>query len=368
MRVRPGAPCGTLPIMNLGRTRVLAAATAFWTVFGVVCALQIFLSMLAHKHSLIRLVVYQVAVWDVWVLVGLGVAALARRFPVVPASSRNLLLHLLSGVIVGVLHSAWWAALELLIVPYDRMNPTVFNRPFLSTAFYQLPLQLLLYALVVMTVYAADSYARQREREVRTVQLERSLAEARLQALELQIQPHFLFNTLNAVSALVRTGAHEQALSMITGLSDLLRYALDRAGGQNVTVADEVEMVRRYLAIQRVRFADRLTFAVEVAPGVEKAAMPVLLLQPLAENAVHHGLAAAPGPGRVEVQVTREDGRLRIRIWNSGRLGAGREAGIGLANVAARLRQLHGDRQSLELREEGAGVLAQVTLPWSEVV
>jgi len=231
--------------MNLGRTRVLAAATAFWTVFGVVCALQIFLSMLAHKHSLIRLVVYQVAVWDVWVLVGLGVAALARRFPVVPASSRNLLLHLLSGVIVGVLHSAWWAALELLIVPYDRMNPTVFNRPFVSTAFYQLPLQLLLYALVVMTVYAADSYARQREREVRTVQLERSLAEARLQALELQIQPHFLFNTLNAVSALVRTGAHEQALSMITGLSDLLRYALDRAGSQNVTVADEVEMVRR---------------------------------------------------------------------------------------------------------------------------
>jgi hypothetical protein len=354
--------------MKLGRAQVLAAATAFWTLFGVVCALQIWLSMLDHHHSLARVTLYQVAVWDVWVFVALAVAGLTRRFPVVPPSSRNLLLHVLCGVVVGVLHSAWWAAMELLIVPYDVMNPTVFSRPFMRTAFYQLPLELLLYALVVMTVYAGDSYARQRGREVRTAQLEKSLAEARLHALELQIQPHFLFNTLNAVSALVRTGAHEQALSMITGLSDLLRYALDRAGGQNVAVADEVEMVQRYLEIQRIRFADRLSFAIDVASDVEKGAVPVLLLQPLAENAVHHGLGASPGSGRVEVRVTREDDTLRIRIWNSGRLGAGRDAGIGLANVAARLRQLHGDRQALELREEGAGVLAQVTLPWSEVV
>jgi LytS/YehU family sensor histidine kinase len=155
---------------------------------------------------------------------------------------------------------------------------------------------------------------------------------------------------------------------MISGVSDLLRYALDRAGGQNVTVGDEVEMLRRYLEIQRVRFADRLTFSIDVAPGAGKAAVPVLLLQPLAENAVHHGLAGTRGSGRVEVRVAREGDTLRIRIWNSGRLGAGREDGIGLANIAARLRELHGDRQALELREDGTGVLAQVTLPWSEAV
>ena len=354
--------------MQLGRARILAAAAAFWTVFGVVCAMQVQLSMLPHNHSLLRLTFYQVAVWDAWIVVGLGVARLARRFPVVPPSSRNLLLHLLCAVVVGVLHGAWWVALELLIVPYDVMNPTAFTTPFVKTAFYQMPLELLLYALVVMTVYAGDSYSRQREREVRTAQLERSLAEARLQALELQIQPHFLFNTLNAVSALVHTGAREQALTMISGVSDLLRYALDRAGGQNVTVSDEVEMLRRYLEIQRVRFADRLTFSIDVAPGAGKAAVPVLLLQPLAENAVHHGLAGSSASGRVEVRVAREGDTLRIRIWNSGRLGAGREDGIGLANIAARLRQLHGDRQALELREEGAGVLAQITLPWSEAV
>jgi two-component system, LytTR family, sensor kinase len=354
--------------MKLGRAQLLAGAAAFWTLFGVVCALQIWLSMLEHHHSLVRLTLYQIAVWDVWVVVALGIARLVRRFPVVPPSSRNLLLHLLCGVIVGVLHGAWWVALELLIVPYDRMNPTVFTRPFVSTAFYQMPLELLLYALVVMTLHAADSYARQREREMRTVQLEKSLAEARLHALELQIQPHFLFNTLNAVSALIRTGAHEQALDMIGGLSDLLRYALDRSGGPSIALADEVEMVRRYLEIQRIRFPDRLSYTIEVEPGVDRAAVPVLLLQPLAENAVHHGLAASQGSGRVELRAARDGDALRIRIWNSGRLGAGREGGIGLANVAARLRQLHGERQALELREEAAGVLAQVTLPWNEAV
>jgi LytS/YehU family sensor histidine kinase len=168
------------------------------------------------------------------------------------------------------------------------------------------------------------------------------------------------------VSALVHTGAREQALTMISAISDLLRYALDRSGGQHVTMGDEIEMLRRYLEIQRIRFADRLTYSIEMAPDAAGASVPVLLLQPLAENAVKHGLVGARGAGRVEVRVAREGDRLRIRIWNSGRLGPERGNGIGLANVAARLRQLHGDRHSLELREEADGVAAHVTLPWSE--
>lgn len=366
MRAPP--PCGTLRCMPLRRAHVVALIAAFWALFGTVCALQVFLSMLAHRHSLFRVVLYHVAVWEAWILVTFAVAGLARRLPVVPPSSRAVVLHLLAAVVIGVAHGAWWTALELLMVPYDRMNPTVFTTPFVLTTFYQMPLELLLYALVVMTVYAFDSYERYREREVRAARLEQLLAEARLRALELQIQPHFLFNTLNAVSALIHTGAHEQAAGMMAGLSDLLRYALDRAGGPNVTVGDEVGMLRRYLEIQRIRFADRLTFAIEVAPDAMRAAVPVLLLQPLAENAVQHGLAKAPGPGHVDVRVAREGDALRIRVWNSGRLGAVRGAGIGLSNIAARLRQLHGDRQALELREEAAGVLAQVTLPWSEML
>ena len=119
---------------------------------------------------------------------------------------------------------------------------------------------------MALAAHANGYYAQYREREVRAAQLEKSLAEARLHALELQIQPHFLFNTLNAISALVRTGQPEQAVGMIAGLSDLLRYALDRAGDQRVTVDEEAEMLRRYLEIQRLRFADRLTFEIDVAP------------------------------------------------------------------------------------------------------
>jgi hypothetical protein len=152
--------------MPLRRAQIVALTAAFWTLFGTVCALQVWLSMLAHNHSLPRVILYHVAVWDAWTLLTFGVARLARRVPVVPPSSRALLLHLLAGVVVGVLHGAWWVALELLIVPYDVMNPTVFTTPFVKTAFYQMPLELLLYALVVMTVYASDSYERYREREV----------------------------------------------------------------------------------------------------------------------------------------------------------------------------------------------------------
>jgi len=354
--------------MPLKRAQVVGLVCAFWTVFGLVCASQVWLSMLAHHHSLPRVVLYHLAVWDAWIGLTFGVAWLARRLPVVPPTSRRLLIHLLTGIVIGIVHSAWWVGLELLIVPYDVMNPKVFTTPFVMTAFYQMPLEVLLYALVVMTVYASDAYAAFRDRELGAERLEKLLAEARLRALELQIQPHFLFNTLNAVSALIHTGSHQQALGMIGGLSDLLRYALDRAGGPSVTVGDEVEMVRRYLEIQRIRFPDRLTFAIEVAPEAGKGTVPVLLLQPLAENAVQHGLKTASGPGHVDVRVAREGDTLRIRIWNSGRLGQARDGAIGLANIAARLRELHGDRQALELREEAAGVLAQVTLPWSEAV
>jgi len=353
--------------MPLGRAGLWALAAGFWTLFGIACGLQVWLSMLSHNHSVVRLILHEIAVWSAWIPVGYGVAGMVRRFPVVPPSARNALLHLLTGAVIAVLHGAWWVALELLIVPYDVMNPKAFTPRFLKIIFYQAPLELMLYAMVALTVVAYDSYVRSREREIRAAQLETLLAEARLQTLELQIRPHFLFNTLNAVSALVHTGARDQALGMIGGLSDLLRYALDRAGTQCASVDDEAGMARRFLEIQRLRSPDRLTFTIDVAPEAKKGAVPVLLLQPLVENAVRHGIEAREGTGHVEVRVFRDGDDLRIRIWNSGRLGLRRGEGIGLANTAARLEQLYAGRHSLALREEDDGVVAAISLPWSEV-
>jgi len=323
--------------------------------------------MLAHNHSLLRLVVYEIAVWSAWILVGRGVALMVRRFPAVPPSARNILVHLATAAVAALLHAAWWVGLELLIVPFDIMNPKSFGPRFVKIVFYQAPLELMLYAMVALTVVAYDSYVRSREREVRAAHLETLLAEARLRALELQIRPHFLFNTLNAVSALVHTGARDQALGMLGGLSDLLRYALDRAGTQSAAVEDEVAMARRYLEIQQLRAPDRLTFAIDVAPEAKRGAVPVLLLQPLVENAIRHGIEASDGPGRVELRIVRDGDRLRVRIWNSGRLGARRVEGIGLANTVERLDQLYAGRHALALREQDGGVVAEISLPWSEV-
>ena len=342
-------------------------AAGFWILFGVACAVQVWVSMLAHNHSLTRLILYEIAVWSAWIVVGKGVAWLVRRYPIVPLSAGHLVLHLLAAAGVAVLHTAWWVGLELLLIPFDVMNPKAFGPRFLKLLFYQSPLEMMLYAMVVLTVVAYDAWVHVREREVRSAQLETLLAEARLEALELQIRPHFLFNTLNAVSALVHTGARDQALGMIGGLSDLLRYALDRAGTSSAAVADEVAMARRYLEIQQLRAPDRLTFAIEVAPEAQRGAVPVLLLQPLVENAVRHGIEVNQAAGRVTVHVHRDGDRLRIRVWNSGRLGARRAEGIGLANTAARLEQLYPGRHELTLREEDSGVVAAIVLPWSVV-
>ena len=353
--------------MQLRRSQAWLLAAGFWTIFAIICAVQVWMSMLTHGHSLARIILYQAVVWNLWIVFSFAVAALARRLPLTPLRTRHALIHLLVACLIGLLHAAWWVGCMLVIRPYDRMNPTDFAVPFLSLAFSQLPLELLLYGLVVLAAQADVYYAQSRERDVRTAQLEKSLAEARLHALELQIQPHFLFNTLNAISALVRTGQPEQAVGMIAGLSDLLRYALDRAGNQRVTVDEEAEMLRRYLEIQRLRFADRLTFEIDVAGEVRRAVVPVLLLQPLAENAIRHGIAASAGPGRVTVRAFRADGALRIEMFNSGRLAVPVERGIGLSNTVARLEQLYGDQQRFELRGGPEGVTAEVTIPWSEV-
>ena len=353
--------------MRLNRSQAVLLTAGVWTIFGLICGTQIWLSMLDHGHSVPLILFYQVLVWSLWIPFSFGIAALVRRVPLVPFDARNTVTHLLVVPALALVHVAWWVGLEFVLIPYDRMNPTHFGRRFFWVGLGQLPLELLLYFLVAMTAYAIDTYAKVRERELRAAQLEKSLAEARLHALELQIQPHFLFNTLNTISSLVRVGQTREAIAMIGGLSDLLRYALDRAGDQRVALDDEIEMLRRYLEIQRLRFDDRLRFDIDVAPESRRAAVPVLLLQPLAENAIRHGIATVDAPGRVGVRALRLDGALRIEVTNSGRLPSRIEPGIGLSNTHARLEQLYGSAQHFELVEHDGVVTARITLPWSEV-
>jgi LytS/YehU family sensor histidine kinase len=176
------------------------------------------------------------------------------------------------------------------------------------------------------------------------------LARAELRSLQMQLHPHFLFNTLNAVSAFVRTDP-DAAERMIARLSHLLRLALDRVGVPEVSLEEELRVLRTYLEIEQVRFEDRLTVEWRVAPDARQARVPHLLLQPLVENAIRHGIAPSAAPGTIEIVAERRDGALRLAVRDDGvGPGGGVREGVGLSNTRTRLRQLYGARQRLEVR------------------
>jgi hypothetical protein len=339
---------------------------SFWTAVGLLCGLQIWISMITHGHALWRVLLYQVLIWDAWFVLAPGIAWLARRFPLVPLASGSVVAHLVASLAVGIAHSVWWTMLLVAMQPYDAMGPHDFGHAFWPLAISGMPLQLCFYCGVLAAHYAVVYYDKYRERERVAARLEVSLSEARLHALELQIQPHFLFNTLNSISALVRTARQRDAVTMIAGLSDLLRYSLDHAGEQRVALATELAITERYLEIERLRFPDRMTFEIDVAADIRRAQVPTLLLQPLAENAVRHGIAKQAAPGRVGIRIHRDGDRLCIEVFNTGTLAADHRAGVGLGNTMDRLRHLYGSAHRFELRAEASGVVAAVTLPWSE--
>jgi len=331
------------------KNRWLAAALC-WTLFGLISGLQVWISMITHGHSVPRLLGYNILIWEGWLALSYAIGLLMRRVPLIPFNLSNLLIHALAAIVAAVAHVAYWIALTLVMRPFDPIPDTI-N---VSAIFFsRVPLELILYLVVAGVAQA--------------MQLQTSLTNARLHALELQLQPHFLFNTLNTISSLVRTEQNSEAVAMIAGLSDLLRYTLDHAGRQQVTLDEESTMLRRYLEIQRGRFPDRLTYSIDIAPDVRRAAVPTFILQPLAENAIRHGVARSAGAGVVNVRAFRSDGRVTIEMFNSGTLAPSPDGGIGLGNTRERLRQLYGDAQTFELRNANDGVLASLTMPLREL-
>lgn len=331
----------------------------FWVGFTLVSWVQTWISMIDHGHSPLRMLAYQLSVWLSWIAITIGIFKLTERFPLVPPRRASVAVHVSAALLVSIAHVAWWMFLSVTLKPYDDMTAPNFWPIYPRALLTQIILELLLYFGAVAVGHAMSLSRRAKE-------LERSLERARQHALELQIQPHFLFNTLNAVSSLVRARQNDEAVEVIAGLSDLLRYTLDHAGEQRVPLEQETAMLQRYLGIQRVRFPDRLDVRIDVDDDARRAAVPTLILQPLAENAIRHGIARAASAGRVEVRAFRHDDALRIEMFNTGSLDL-RRRGIGLTNTQERLRQLYGAAHEFSLRETSGGVMATISIPWSEV-
>ncbi|HEU0300792.1 MAG TPA: histidine kinase, partial [Longimicrobium sp.] len=341
-----------------------AAAAVFggWTLVGLFGVTQAWLGSLYGDRPALSAAAIAwnfESVW-LWALFTPAMFWLAWRFPLEKGRwGRNLALHAAFALGFAVLD----VAVDVLVGPLlgGIQGRSLVSR-FLGKSF----INVFSYASMVGIAHAVRYYREAAARRDRAAELERQLLQARLQALEMQIHPHFLFNTLHAVASLIRVKEDQAAIRMLVGLSDLLRLALRNRDAQEVPLREELEFVRRYLDVERIRFQDRLRTEVDVAPDAPlDALVPHLVLQPLVENAIRHGVEARAAAGSVRVEVSREDGMLTMRVGDDGPGPNGNaKRGIGLGNTRERLRHLYGDRHRFELSGgAGGGALATVTVP-----
>jgi two-component system, LytTR family, sensor kinase len=343
-----------------------------WLGVGLIDASQTVFPMRAQgmHHNWVRLFVTLVIDWLPWAVATPLVMRVGRRYP--PLRSPKLKavsVHVGLIGIISLLAAAWSAGLEALLDPWGRAQPVdSYVSLWLARLSYGLLASLILYAFIQAITFAMDSAESTARQRTESARLSEQLAKAQLNGLRQQMNPHFMFNTLNAISGLIRDRKNDAAVSMLAGLSDLLRRAAHDTDRPQVALREEIDSLRKFLDIQRTRFADRLRVVVDIPSDLHPAQVPNLLLQPLVENAIKHGIAKRVEGGRIEVTGRRSEGRLQLRVYNDGpRLQADWEAtsaGIGIANLRARLQILYGSNFELDLSSpEAGGVAVAVSLP-----
>jgi len=322
-------------------------------------------------HYWTRLFVVTLVSWLPWAVVTPGILFLGRRFP--PTRFRPIAtwaFHLTACALAAVFHSAVSAELRLLFNPLaNSPAPGPFTAVWSYSLYGSMLSYLFLYGAILAIGYVIDSREKLARQQTETARLNEQLSKAQLDALRRQIEPHFLFNTLNAVAGLVREKRNDAAVSMIAGLSDFLRRAVKDSGRQQVPLGEEMEFLQKYLDIQKVRFADRLQLSVDVPPDLFPAQVPCLILQPMVENAVKHGIAKRAQGGAIRISASRSNGTLRLQVYNDGpQLPEGWEtpgSGIGIANVRTRLQSLYGSGFDFTIRNEAPhGVQVSLSVPF----
>ncbi|MGA9116748.1 MAG: histidine kinase [Bacteroidota bacterium] len=298
-------------------------------------------------------------------LVSLGLRSLYRRVRAVPRSFATVGLAVLASVLAGSQIWYWSDALLTHLSlggEFSRYVPTPLRY---AGTVYSLSFVLFTWSALYFGIHLWRDWHMEKERTEKA----RLLAEsAQLQMLRYQINPHFLFNALNSIRALVDDD-REKARAMVTALSDFLRYTLDNAGESCVPLRQEMEAVRRYFEIQRIRYEEKLAVDLVLAPRAEAFPVPGFLVHPLVENAVKYGMRTSPMPLRIRVEASTENGALRITVWNSGRWVNPPDAGdpgdgthTGLINIRRRLEHSYPSRHRLEVEEAHGGVLATVAI------
>jgi two-component system LytT family sensor kinase len=350
-----------------------------WTAAGLFYISQDFMTRLARNESIPWRNVFTgwMAAMYVCAIFTPSILWLGRRWTLdQPHYWRPVAIHLGASVAFSVLSTALEAP---LVVALGLLPPPPGPRSFAAEFWALLPYDLhggiIRYWVVVglQALFRSNREARRRERkalelEIHSSQLAEQLTASQLSALKMQLHPHFLFNTLGAIVVLVRQGRQQQAETMLSRLSDLLRHTLDDVEAQEVPLWRELDFLRLYLSIEQVRFEDRLRICIEAAPDVTDALVPHMALQPIVENAVRHGLGQSEEPVLIQVSAARANGRITLTVADDGpgcSTGALQEKGIGLANTRNRLNRLYGAAATLEAGNRlPRGVQVTMTLPY----
>lgn len=355
----------------------VVAVVAAWTFLGLLTASQYYIATRSIGGETNWLAMFwEVPVWLIWApLTGIVILAV-RRYPLDDPSRRwrELARHALFAAVLGVAYIAFWMTWTIHAVPWNEQviqaeansvlgHFWMFFRARFSIAYA-------FYWAIVGAYYAWINYQRMLARETEAIQARSELANARLNALRSQLRPHFLFNTLHTVAAVLEDDP-VAAREVLAKLSDLLRRTLDQPNRDEIPLHEELESVRDYLAIEKTRFGDRLDYSIQVDGEAGDALVPPFVLQPIVENAVRHGVSPSAGGGRVLITATRSGGTLSLEVRDNG-VGFARDGlnaaspGIGLTNTRQRLQQMYGNGAArLVIRDGPArGALVSIHLPY----
>lgn len=359
---------GMTELARVNKLKVVSLAFGFWTMLAFSYAAATVLGSISEGHpaSWFRALSWNLIDFYLWMLLTPLVSWLGRLGA--QDWRRFWIVHIPSSLGIAVLQSAvmlslyfWWCG------PNPKGHVYTFMDLFRNEAVYKFHLALLAYWLLLVVLRGLASRHSLRDERLRNAQLETKLAQSQLQVLRMQLQPHFLFNTLNAISALVLADP-PQAKLMIARLSDFLRLTLEERHAQQVPLSREMQFLESYLGIQKVRFQDRLVTHLDVG-DTGNAMVPSLILQPLVENALRHGLLAKTDGGELHIVARRIDGDLHLRVEDDG-LGlpkTGPVEGVGLSNTRARLRAMFGDAATMDLsRGLHGGTRVELRLPYVE--
>jgi hypothetical protein len=358
-------------------------------VFGVATALGFFSWLEAYRYTLVslppgktleagltaKLIVLNLALWYVPALMMPAVVWVARRFPLDDARRRvrAIFAHIAGALLFAALDFLSMMGIRFLLwTDAGKASSMTWARFFQWQLFEQLDWSLMVYAVIVGVSHAVAFYHESQHRKLAAAQLEARLIEARLKTLEAELHPHFLFNTLHAISTLVHRDP-EAADRMISRLSDLLRITFDRSGDAKVPLKDELDFLQKYLDIEQTRFQDRLTVSVRIEPDALDGEVPRMILQPIAENAVKHGIAGRKGGDRIQITAGRKGDRLWMQVHDNGgglqvRTLRALRTGVGLSNTRARLECLYGRHYRLEFSDSHGGLSVLIDIPFQRAV